>query len=372
MSDHIQAVVIGAGVIGLACARALARANIEVIIIEREKAIATQTSSRNSEVIHAGIYYPSGSLKATMCVSGKHRLYEFCETFGVPFKRCGKLIVATDEAEHEALTAIREKARINGVEDLKWLSPPEIKALEPDLSARAALLSPSTGIIDSHAYYLALQGDLEAHGGLLALESEIERIDGKKGRFQLTLKGKESADISCDYLINAAGLEAISLAHRINGLDPNVLPKAYFCKGNYFSLKGKAPFKHLIYPVPKAAGLGVHLTLDLGGQARFGPDIEWLEGTPPFDYSVDESRGERFYAAIRRYWPDLPDNSLHGDYSGIRPKLQAPGEEAKDFLVSGPGDHGIVGLVNLFGIESPGLTSSLALADHVIMKLGIN
>jgi len=369
MSEHIDAIVIGAGVVGLAVARELAMSGKEVIILEAEQAIAMGTSSRNSEVIHAGIYYPKDSLKARLCVSGKHMLYDFCDSHGVPYKRLGKLIAATNRAQVEALHAIRQKAIENGVDDLIWLDKDALKEREPALHAEAALLSPSTGIIDTHAFMLALQGDAEDNGAMLALNSPVLKAEVTDQGMTLDVGGDTPMTISTDVVVNAAGLNAIKLARTISGLNNDVIPQDYYCKGNYFSLGRKAPFQHLIYPVPEKAGLGVHLTLDMGGQARFGPDVEWLKNGDDINYNVDPERGEKFYAAIRAYWPDLQDGDLHADYSGVRPKVQGPREEARDFIIQGPQDHGILGFVNLFGIESPGLTASLAIAKEVVQRL---
>jgi len=369
MSERVDAIVIGAGVVGLAIARALSLSGKEVIIIEADKAIGMGTSSRNSEVIHAGIYYPKDSLKARLCVTGKEMLYNFCESHGVPYKKLGKLIVATSPDQVESLKAIQKKAADNGVDDLVLLNKDEIKKREPALSCEAALLSPSTGIIDTHAYMLALQGDGEENGAMLALNSPVLSGQITDDGIHLEIGGDMPMEITADIVVNSAGLGAIDLAKKIKGLDDKFIPTAYFCKGNYFSLARKAPFSHLIYPVPQKAGLGVHLTLDMGAQARFGPDVEWLENGEDIDYAVDEKRGELFYDAIRQYWPDLKDGDLNADYAGVRPKIQAPGEDARDFLIQGPTEHGILGFINLFGIESPGLTASLAIADEVMRKL---
>jgi len=372
MSEHVNAIVIGAGVVGLAVARELAQCGKEVIILEANQAIGMGTSSRNSEVIHAGIYYPKGSLKARLCVEGKHLLYDFCDSHGVPYKRLGKLIVATSDAQVDALHSIREKAADNGVDDLVWLDQDRVQAKEPNLNAKAALLSPSTGILDTHAFMLALQGDAEDHGAMLALNSPVLRGAVTENGMTLEVGGDMPMTINADIVVNSAGLNAISLARNINGINKKLIPNDYYCKGNYFSLGCKAPFSHLIYPVPENAGLGVHLTLDMGGQARFGPDVQWLENGDNIDYNVDPARGEKFYDAIRRYWPDLQDGDLHADYCGVRPKIQRPGEEARDFLIQGPQDHGILGFINLFAIESPGLTSSLAIAKEVRKQLKLN
>lgn len=367
--DRVDAVVIGAGVVGLAAARALALAprfqGAQVLVLEAASAIGTGTSSRNSEVIHAGIYYPQGSLKARLCVQGRQQLYAYCAERGVAHRRCGKLIVATDEAQIAQLEFIAAKARANGVDDMQVLSAAQAQALEPALQCTAALLSPQTGIVDSHAYMLALQGDFENAGGIVALHSTLERAHcGPQG---ITLYMADGTALLSPVVVNAAGLTAPLLARRFEGMPLERLPSAYFAKGNYFILAGRAPFSRLIYPVPQAAGLGVHLTLDLGGQAKFGPDVQWVDH--PGDLQVDPRRGDAFYAEVRRYWPGLPDGALQAGYAGIRPKISGPNELAADFMILGPAEHGIPGLVHLLGIESPGLTSSLALADEVLARL---
>ena len=361
--ERVEAVVVGAGVVGLAIARELALAGREVIILDAEDAIGTHTSSRNSEVIHAGIYYPKGSLKARSCVAGRHLLYEYCASHGVPHRRCGKLIVATTEQQLGELTAIREKAHANGATDVDWIAKDEVARMEPELFCMGALHSPSTGIIDSHALMLAYLGDAEANGAMLALKSPLERARVHHG-FELHVT--RSDPIRCAVLVNSAGLRAPSVAKAIDGYPSHLVPRELYAKGNYYSLSKKNPFTRLIYPVPEPGGLGVHVTLDLAGQARFGPDVEWVER---INYDVDPRRAERFYAAIRRYWPGLPDNSLSPGYAGIRPKTAGPGEPAPDFEIQGPGKHGVPGLVQLYGIESPGLTASLALARTVCDEL---
>ena len=363
--DQVDAVVIGAGVVGLAVARALALQGREVWVLEAASAIGTGTSSRNSEVIHAGIYYPQGSLKARLCVEGRALLYAYAAERGIPHRRCGKLLVATRPAQVEQLRAIIAKAAANGAADLVMLTREQALALEPQLECLAAAHSPSTGIIDSHAFMLALQGDLENAGGLVALNSPV--ASAQCGPDVITVQTQDGTLLQTSVLINSAGLYAQTLARSFGGLDPAHVPPSHYAKGNYFTLAGRAPFDRLIYPVPEAAGLGVHLTLDMGGQAKFGPDVEWVES--PEDLSVDPARGEAFYAEVRRYWPGLQDGALAPGYAGIRPKLQGPTEAAGDFLVQGPADHGVPGLVNLFGIESPGLTSSLALGAHVAALL---
>lgn len=360
--DKVDCVVIGAGVIGLAAARRLAQAGREVVVLEAAEGIGTITSSRNSEVIHAGIYYSAGSLMARMCVSGKRMLYEYCREHGVPHRNCGKLIVATTAKETEKLQSIRAHAEANGVLDMQTLSGEAAHALEPALNCDAALLSPSTGIIDSHAYMLALRGDAEDAGAAFAFHTPVLAAKAVHGGIELDAGGETPMNLACDLLINAAGLSAPAVARGIDGMPIDLIPHAYLAKGNYFSCSARAPFSHLIYPVPEPGGLGVHLTLDMAGQARFGPDVEWVDH---IDYAVDPARSERFYPAIRRYWPTLPDGALMPSYSGIRPKIVPPAVASQDFLIQGPKDHGVAGLINLFGIESPGLTSSLAIADYV-------
>jgi L-2-hydroxyglutarate oxidase LhgO len=369
--DSVDAVVIGAGVVGLAVGRALARTGLETIVLERGSAIGTGTSSRNSEVIHAGIYYPAGSLKARLCVQGRRMLYAFCESHGVSHRRCGKLVVATSAGQHGALRATQEKAAANGVE-LSWLDADAARALEPALNCTAALLSPDTGIVDSHGLMLALQGDLERYGGALALQSPVLGVQCGTDAHVVEVGGEMPMALSARIVVNAAGLWAPGLAAVERGLPDAQRLRAFHAKGNYFSLAGRAPFGHLIYPVPEQAGLGVHLTLDLAGQARFGPDVQWLEPGDPdaIDYRVDPARAEGFYAEIRRYWPGLRDGALQPAYSGVRPKLHGPGEPAGDFVLQGPAEHGLAGLMNLFGIESPGLTASLALANEALHRLG--
>lgn len=366
--ERLQTLVIGAGVVGLAVARALAQSRREVVVVEQAAAIGTGVSSRNSEVIHAGVYYQPGSLKARLCVRGKELLYDFCASHGVAHRRCGKLVVATDEAQLAGLEAIAQRAAANGVE-VQRLSGEEARSLEPGLRCRAALLSPSTGIVDSHGLMLALQGDLEAAGGMVALGSAfagaevtadglVVRVDSGDG---------DPTELLAREVVNAAGLHACAVAGGIRGLAAARIPQAHYAKGSYFALAGRTPFARLIYPAPQDAWLGVHLTLDLGGQARFGPDHEWLDSSDPeaIDYSVQPERAEGFYAEIRRYWPALADGALRPDYSGVRPKIHGPGEPAPDFRIDGPAQHGVPGLVNLFGIESPGLTSALAIGDYV-------
>ena len=363
--DTVDCVVIGAGVVGLAVARALALAGREVMVLDAADAIGTGTSSRNSEVIHAGIYYPKDSLKAKLCVEGSRMLYAYCKERGVGHSRCGKLIVATTQAQSAQLQIILDKAINNGVQGIVLLGREEARMLEPQLECVAALHSPNTGIVDSHAFMLSLQGDLENAGGAVVLNTFVDSVDlGTPGR--LLVQTADGTRLSTNTLINAAGLYAPTLAARFAGLDARFVPPAFYAKGNYFTLAGRSPFSRLIYPVPESAGLGVHLTIDLGGQAKFGPDVEWV--ATPTDLVVDAARGDAFYAEVRKYWPALPDGALQAGYAGIRPKINGPDDAASDFLIQGPSEHGVAGLVNLFGIESPGLTSALALAEHVRKK----
>jgi L-2-hydroxyglutarate oxidase LhgO len=365
--DEIECVVIGAGVVGLAIARELAERGREVIVLEASEAIGTGTSSRNSEVIHAGLYYPRGSLKATLCVRGREMLYEYCAARGVPHQRCGKLVVATARNQLPQLAAIETRGKENGVLDLIRLTGADAQELEPALQCEAAVFSPQTGIVDSHQLLLALQGDAERAGAVCAFHSPVESVEVRAGRFVVTVGGESPTTLSAACVINSAGLHANALARKIRGLDARHVPPLYLARGNYFSVSGRAPFSRLIYPMPNEAGLGVHLTIDLGGQARFGPDVEWVD---TINYDVDPRRADSFYAAIREYWPELPDGALQPAYAGIRPKLSGPGESAADFVIQGPAAHGVRGLVNLFGIESPGLTASLAIAQRVCELVG--
>src|SRR5436190_18110983 len=366
--DKVDCVVVGAGVIGLAVARRLARTGREVIVLEEAEGIGTVTSSRNSEVIHAGIYYPAGSWMARMCVAGKIALYRYCDVHGIPYKNCGKLIVATVPEETAKLQAIRAHAEANGVLDMQTLSGAAARDLEPALNCDAALLSPSTGIIDSHAYMLSLRGEAETAGAAFAFHTPLIRARADGGRIELETGGAAPMTLACDLLVNSAGLGAPAVARSIEGMPLEQIPSAYLAKGNYFSCSARAPFSRLIYPVPEPGGLGVHLTLDMAGQARFGPDVEWVER---IDYAVDPARAARFYPAIRKYWPTLPDGALMPSYSGIRPKIVPPAVARQDFVMQGPREHGGAGLINLVGIESPGLTSSLAIADHVAGMAGL-
>ncbi len=370
--ERVDAIIIGAGAIGLAVGRALAQRGLEAVVLEAEAQIGTGISSRNSEVIHAGLYDRPDALKARLCVAGRAALYDYCESHGVPHRRCGKLVVATDDAQVGALREIAVRARANGVAELRWLDAAEARALEPELRCAAALLSPVTGIVDSHALMLAYQGDLERAGGALAVRSPVEGVRVTTDGFVVEVGGDGTSEIACGILVNAAGLAADAFARRIDGLDPAWVMPLHYAKGNYFALSGRAPFSRLVYPVPQPGGLGVHLTLDLAGQARFGPDVEWLAvpSADAIDYAVDPARGRAFFAAIRTYWPGLPDGALAPAYSGVRPKLQPAGAPAADFVLQGPALHGVPGLMNLFGIESPGLTASLAIAEEVLLRLG--
>ncbi|HEV7368159.1 NAD(P)/FAD-dependent oxidoreductase [Arenibaculum sp.] len=364
--EDADCIVVGAGVVGLAVARELARAGRDVIVLEATDCIGSGTSSRNSEVIHAGIYYPQGSLKARLCVEGKERLYRYCAERGVAHRRCGKLIVAADAAQIGKLDELTTKAAANGCADLVAMDGAQVRALEPRVSAAAGLLSPSTGIIDTHALMLAYQGEAEDHGAMVAFSSPIAGGEVTAGGIEIRTGGAEPMRLRCRALVNAAGLHAQEVAGAIAGLPADTVPTRYLARGNYFSLAGRPPFTHLIYPVPEPGGLGIHATIDMGGQVRFGPDVEWVE---EIGYDVDPRRAERFYAAIRRYWPDLPDGALLPAYSGIRPKLVPAGTPDADFVVQGPEIHGVDGLVNLYGIESPGITASLALAREVAERL---
>ena len=378
MTETIDCAVIGAGVVGLAVARALALSGRDVIILESADAIGTGTSSRNSEVIHAGIYYPNNSLKALMCVRGRKLLYEYCQSHGVEHRRIGKLLVATTDDQLKPLDKLRASAAANGVDDLEAVDRASLKKMEPELRAVGAYLSPSTGIIDSHGLMLSYQGDAEDAGAMIAFNSPVIKGHIENNAITLSIGGAEPMALSCQTVINSAGLFAQHIAASLDGMPRERVPPCHFAKGNYFTLSGRAPFSRPIYPIPEAAGLGIHLTLDLGGQAKFGPDVEWINDKPwledanhiaNIDYTVDPLRNRRFYEAIRTYWPGLPDDALLPGYAGMRPKIQAPDEAAKDYMIQGPNDHGVNGLVNLYGIESPGLTSSLAIAEEILRKL---
>jgi len=365
--ERVECVVVGAGAIGLSVARALALRGRETVVLEREGAFGTATSSRNSEVIHAGIYYAPGSLKARHCVAGKHMLYDYCQRMGIGHSRLGKLIVACAEDEIAVLHELKSRAGRNGVDDLRLLGRDEARALEPELECVAALLSPSTGIVDSHGLMLSLLGEIEGAGGALALRSEVTGVAAGDNGFSLTVgAGDDGFELGCRLLVNAAGLQATRLAQGFRGYDRAHVPPFHMLKGNYFSLAGRAPFSRLIYPVPVPGGAGTHITLDLGGQARFGPDTEPVDH---IDYTVDPRRADSFYAAVRRYWPGLKDGTLAADYAGIRPRLGQLGD-AWDFVLQGPETHGLTGLVQLYGIESPGLTACLAIGEAVADMLG--
>jgi len=361
--DNADAVVVGAGVVGLAVARQLALQGREVLILEAAAHFGTGASSRNSEVIHAGIYYPHGSLKARLCVAGRERLYDFCREHGIAHRRCGKLIVAA-QAQLPELPRIAAAARANGVE-LALLTRAEALALEPRLSCAGALHSPLTGIVDSHGLMLALLGEAERHGATLVCASRVTRVVLEERAVLVGVNGAEPA-LRARTLVNCAGVQAPALARLMEGFPPQHIPVAYFAKGNYFTLNTHAPFQRLIYPLPEAGGLGIHLTLDLAGRARFGPDVQWIETC---EYSVDERRAAAFYAAIRQYWPDLEDGALQPAYAGVRPKISGPGEPAADFRIDDAPTHGVRPVVNLFGIESPGLTASLAIASEVASRI---
>ncbi|MEX0346078.1 MAG: NAD(P)/FAD-dependent oxidoreductase [Rhizobiaceae bacterium] len=367
MEDHVDAIVIGAGVVGLAIARALAQRGHWVIVVESTASIGSGASSRNSEVIHAGIYYPTGSLKAKLCVDGRHRLYSYAKEKGFEARAIGKLIVASDRPDCNQLELLKQKAEDNGVEGLEILTRNLACALEPKLACAAALHSPVSGIVDSHSFMLALLGDLEDAGGTIAYNSPIMRADKGNNQIRLEVGGHKLTELTTDILINSAGIHAPAVARTFHGLKPEHVPQAYLCKGNYYALEGvKAPFGRLIYPLPNKAGLGIHSTTDLAGRNRFGPDTEWIEDE---DYAASPDRLDECKAAIRRYFPALPTNALVPVYAGIRPKIVGPGEAAADFVIQGEEVHGIGGLVNLFGIESPGLTSALAIGDAVANAL---
>ncbi|MBB4197395.1 FAD-dependent oxidoreductase [Rhodoblastus sphagnicola] len=363
----IDAVVVGAGVVGLSVGLALAQTGREVVVLEAAERIGSETSSRNSEVIHAGLYYPTGSLKARFCVAGRKALYDYCESHGVAHKRCGKLVVATDDSEMPALRALAQKGWDNGVDDLKLISAQEARALEPALFCVGAILSPSTGIFDSAAYMLALRGDSEAAGASFAFNTPFVAASIEDDGIAVETGGAEPMRLKTSLLVNCGGLHASRVAENIAGLDPTHIPRTRYAKGNYFTLPGRAPFTRLIYPMPTAHGVGLHLTFDVGGQARFGPDVEWVE---TIDYGVDSRRAQNFGDVIRRYWPGAPKTALTPSYCGVRPKIAGPDQPAADFRIDGPAVHGVPGLINLFGIESPGLTSSLAIAAHVIRIIG--
>lgn len=371
--DHIDVVIIGAGVIGLATAREIAQSGKSVLLIEQEKSFGMATSSRNSEVIHAGIYYPTDSLKAKYCLEGNHLLYAYAKDRGIAYNNYGKLIVATNEQENLQLERIWQRAQDNGVKGLQRKTATEIHALEPELNSTQAIYSGTTGIIDSHAYMLSLLGDFENAGGMIAYQTRFLGASpaAHQGRLLVSCNSdaqpQEPFELSCDTLINAAGLGAVEVAKKITGIRLESIPDNFFVKGNYFSLMGKTPFRHLIYPVPEQVGLGVHLTLDLNGRAKFGPDVEYLETKleTDIDYAVNPERAAHFENQIREYWPGLPEGALSPDYSGVRPKIHYDGKVWPDFKIDGETTHCVAGLINLFGFESPGLTASLAVAKEI-------
>lgn len=367
--------MIGAGVIGLAVARELALAGRKVIVLERERHFGMHTSSRNSEVIHAGIHYPIGSLKARTCVAGRDLLYRYCAERGIAHRRCGKLIVANTEAQFEQLSAIESQARGNGVFDLQWFDGAQARRREPALACYAALHSPSTGIIDSHAYMLSLLADAEAHGAQIAYGTAVSSLHPTSSGIDICIESEPLPVLRARSVVNCAGLDAHRVAGSIEGFPAKHIPIVRYAKGSYFALAGRAPFERLIYPVPVPGGLGIHMTVDMAGRARFGPDVEWIDAIYDaidyvVDYAVDEARAQKFYGAIRQYWPALADGKLSPAYAGVRPKLAGPDGAAADFCISGPPQHGVAGVVNLFGIESPGLTASLAIAAHVAAMVG--
>ncbi len=363
--DNVDCIVIGAGVIGLAVARELAARGREVLVLEAAERFGTGISSRNSEVIHAGIYYQRGSLKARLCVAGRERLYDFCARAGVEHRRCGKLIVATNEAQIGDLHVIQQSAAGNGVE-LHWLSAEQARAMEPSLRCDAALFSPLTGIIDGHGYMLALLGEAEQRGAMLACNSRVARIWPQSDALQLAVNQDAAPSLRAKAVINCAGLHATEVARTIEDFAPHQVPPLFLARGHYFALTVRSPFRHLIYPVPVPGGLGVHLTLDIAGQARFGPDVEWVDA---IDYSIAPTRAASFYQSVRQFWPALRDGQLAPAYAGIRPNLSGPGARAVDFMIQGAEVHGIAGLINLFGVDSPGLTASMALAEYDAARL---
>lgn len=372
MEFDFEAIVIGAGAVGLACGAALGKALGPTLVLEQSDAIGSGISSRNSEVIHAGLYYPTGSLKHQLCVRGRRMLYDYLDQAGLPYLKCGKLVVATDSKELEGIEALARKATANGVENLRLIDRSEVAALEPEVTATGALYSTETGVFDSHAYMMALSAEIEETGGHIALHTPFQRAERVKGGFRVSTGGPDPTEVSTRMLVNSAGLSAPAVAGAIPGYPAEAIPELRFAKGSYFGLSGRPPFRHLVYPAPVDGGLGVHATLDLGGRVRFGPNVEWLgpettvEG---LDLAVRPEQAAAFCSAIRRYWPGLPDNALFPDYAGIRPKLSGPGESPADFRIDTEAHHGIPGLVSLFGIESPGLTASLAIGDMVSSSL---
>ncbi len=363
MADRMECVVIGAGVVGLAVARALALAGREVLLLEAETHPGTVTSARNSGVIHAGLYYTPGSFKARFCVAGNRAMYDYCEKRGVDHQNCGKLIVANGDEEEQVLLHLLERAHANDVDGVRMVSGAEARKMEPEVRSTAALYCPTSGIVDQHPFMLALQGDLENAGGTLVCDCRVDRIARRPDDgFLVSTAGEAATEVEARFVVNSAGLGAVDLLDRIEGYDKARIPRMHLGRGNYFTVAARSPFKHLIYPIPHASGLGIHATLDLGRRVRFGPDVEWIDR---IDYSVNAARAPLFYEAIRRYWPALADGALMPDYTGIRPKLHGPGEPQPDFRIESVAEHGIPGLVNLLGIESPGLTSSMAIGDYV-------
>jgi L-2-hydroxyglutarate oxidase LhgO len=363
---NTQVLVVGAGIVGLAVARAAALRGHDVIVAEATGGIGNGVSSRNSEVAHAGIYYPTASLRARHCVRGRRMLYEFCASHGVAFNKCGKLIVATDQAELAKVEMLLAQGLTNGVEGLEMIGGNAARALEPELACIGALSSPESGVIDSHGYMLALWGDLEDHGGSIAFETPVERMSYTSAQWHVQFGGRDAGSVAFDAVINSAGLGAQALARCIEGYPADKVPPLILAKGNYFAFSGRPVFSRLIYPTPVDGGLGVHVTLDLAGRMRFGPDVEWIDHE---SYTVDSRRADSFYAHIRGYWPGLPEGTLVPDYCGVRPKLTGPGDKPADFLIVGEPEHGMPRLINLFGIESPGLTSSLSLAEEIVGHL---
>ena len=364
----MQVLVIGAGVVGLAVARTAALKGHEVIVAEMTKGIGNGISSRNSEVIHGGMYYPTDTLRARHCVRGRRMLYEFCASHGVPHRKCGKLIVAAEDTEVAKMEAILKQGTINGVEGFTMIDGAAARAMEPALNCVAALHSRETGIIESHSFMRGLQGDLEDRGGAIAFNTKVERLIHTQAGWVVRFSGIESGELAVDAVVNSAGLGAQALARRTDDYPEQRVPRLVLARGNYFGYTGRPALSRLVYPAPRIdGGLGTHVTIDLAGRMRFGPDVEWIEEE---NYNVNPERAQLFYASIRRYWPGLPDNSLQPDYAGIRPKLTGPGEPAADFMIDTPAEHGLARLVHLFGIESPGLTASLSLAEHVVASLG--
>jgi L-2-hydroxyglutarate oxidase LhgO len=365
MTDRIDVVIIGAGVVGLAAARTFAKAGREVLIVEREPAIGLHTSSRNSEVVHAGIYYEPGSLKARLCLEGKSLLYDYCARTGVGFKKTGKLIVAQSPAEVGKLKALQQNASACGVHDLVWLDGPEAMRLEPELRCVAALLSPSTGTVDSGQLMLTLQGDAEATGAMIAFQSEVTAGEISEDGVLLSIKSMDgsNSEILARLVINSAGHGAHALAGAIKGYDRSMLPPQYFAKGSYCSVSGRSPFAHHIYPIPVAGGLGTHVTNDMGGSAKLGPDVTWI---PKLNYDVDQHIADKFKTACEGFWPGIRDREVTPAYCGVRPKISGPGEPNADFRIQPVAENGTTVMINLFGIESPGLTSSLAIAEYLL------